>query len=98
MEKKYDYLIVGSGMFGATFARSMMDAGKSVLIIDKRPHLGGNCLRPFQYNNSRPDAFLSSISDRIWAGIVILKRSKALMFTSTARTSSTPMMIEFGSS
>jgi UDP-galactopyranose mutase len=41
--KKYDYLIVGSGMFGATFARHMLDAGKSVLIIDKRSHLGGNC-------------------------------------------------------
>lgn len=43
MNKKYDYLIVGAGMFGATFARIMLDAGKSVLIIDKRPHIGGNC-------------------------------------------------------
>jgi UDP-galactopyranose mutase len=39
----YDYLIVGCGMFGATFARLAADAGKSCLIIDKRDHIGGNC-------------------------------------------------------
>lgn len=43
MEKKYDYLIVGAGMFGTTFARAALDSGKRVLIIDKRPHIGGNC-------------------------------------------------------
>lgn len=39
---KYDYLIVGSGLFGATFAYRVKLAGKKCLIIDKRPHLGGN--------------------------------------------------------
>lgn len=39
----YDYLIVGCGMFGATFARLAADVGKSCLIIDKRDHIGGNC-------------------------------------------------------
>ncbi len=39
---KYDYLIVGSGLFGATFAYEAMQAGKKCLVIDKRPHLGGN--------------------------------------------------------
>lgn len=39
----YDYLIVGAGMFGATFARLAMDAGKRCLVIDKRPHIAGNC-------------------------------------------------------
>jgi UDP-galactopyranose mutase len=39
----YDYLIVGSGLFGITFARLATDAGKSCLIIDKRSHIGGNC-------------------------------------------------------
>ena len=38
----YDYLIVGSGLFGATFAYKARKAGKSCLVIDKRPHLGGN--------------------------------------------------------
>ena len=39
---KYDYLIVGSGLFGATFAYKAHKAGKTCLVIDKRPHLGGN--------------------------------------------------------
>ena len=39
---KYDYLIVGSGLFGATFAYLAKKQGKKCLVIDKRPHLGGN--------------------------------------------------------
>lgn len=42
MYNKYDYLIVGSGLFGATFAFKARQAGKTCLVIDKRPHLGGN--------------------------------------------------------
>ena len=38
----YDYLVVGAGLYGAAFARQVMDAGKSVLVIDKRDHIGGN--------------------------------------------------------
>lgn len=38
----YDYLVVGAGLFGATFARIMTDSGKSCLVIDKREHIGGN--------------------------------------------------------
>ncbi len=40
--QKYDYLIVGSGLFGATFAHLARKQGKRCLVIDKRPHLGGN--------------------------------------------------------
>lgn len=40
--EKYDYLIVGSGLFGATFAYRAKQMGKRCLVIDKRPHLGGN--------------------------------------------------------
>lgn len=40
--KKYDYLIVGSGLFGATFAHFAHQQGKRCLVIDKRPQLGGN--------------------------------------------------------
>lgn len=39
---KYDYLVVGSGLFGATFSRCAKDAGKKVLVVEKRPHIGGN--------------------------------------------------------
>ena len=42
MDIKYDYLIVGSGLYGATFAYKAKQAGRKVLVIDKRPHLGGN--------------------------------------------------------
>ena len=38
----YDYLIVGAGLYGAVFARQAADAGKRVLVIDKRPHIAGN--------------------------------------------------------
>ena len=40
--EKYDYLIVGSGLFGATFAYKAHQLGKRCLVIDKRPHVGGN--------------------------------------------------------
>lgn len=40
--QKYDYLIVGSGLFGVTFAHRATKVGKRCLVIDKRPHLGGN--------------------------------------------------------
>lgn len=39
----YDYLIVGAGLFGSTFAWHARQAGKSVLVVDVRPHVGGNC-------------------------------------------------------
>ena len=40
--KQYDYLIVGAGLFGSTFAYFARKRGKRCLVIDKRPHLGGN--------------------------------------------------------
>jgi UDP-galactopyranose mutase len=48
----YDYLIVGAGLYGATFARLATDAGRKVLVIDKRDHLAGNCF------DSRVDGIL----------------------------------------
>ena len=39
---KYDYLIVGAGLYGAVFAHEAKKAGKSVLVIDKRPNIAGN--------------------------------------------------------
>jgi UDP-galactopyranose mutase len=40
---KYDYLIVGSGLFGSVFAHEMTKVGKKCLIIEKRNHIAGNC-------------------------------------------------------
>lgn len=39
---KYDYLVVGAGLFGAVFAHEATKKGKSVLVVDKRPHIAGN--------------------------------------------------------
>ena len=39
---KYDYLVVGSGLYGAVFAREATDRGKKVLVVDKRPNVAGN--------------------------------------------------------
>lgn len=38
----YDYLIVGSGLFGAVFAHEMKKTGKSCLVLERRDHVGGN--------------------------------------------------------
>lgn len=42
MQKQYDYLIVGSGLFGAIFAHEMTKHGKKCLVIERREHIGGN--------------------------------------------------------
>ena len=42
MNKKYDYLVVGAGLYGAVFAHEAKAAGKSVLVIDRRPNIAGN--------------------------------------------------------
>lgn len=42
MGYQYDYLIVGAGLYGATFAQQMTERGKKCLVIDRRDHIGGN--------------------------------------------------------
>ena len=39
---QYDYLVVGAGLYGAVFAQKAKEAGKKVLVIDKRPNIAGN--------------------------------------------------------
>ena len=40
--KKYDYIIAGSGLFGAVFAHEAVKKGKKVLVLERRGHIGGN--------------------------------------------------------
>ncbi|WP_297979794.1 UDP-galactopyranose mutase [uncultured Methanobrevibacter sp.] len=47
---KYDYLIVGSGLFGSVFAYEMSKKGKKCLVIEKRDHIGGNVYTETQHN------------------------------------------------
>ncbi len=42
MKNTYDYLVVGSGLYGAIFAHEAKAHGKSVLVVDKRPNIAGN--------------------------------------------------------
>lgn len=46
----YDYLIVGSGLFGAIFAYEATKKGKKCLVVERRPHIGGNCYTKEQNN------------------------------------------------
>lgn len=43
MKEHYDILLVGAGLFNATLAYNFVKQGKSVLVIDKRNHIAGNC-------------------------------------------------------
>jgi len=70
------YLVVGAGLFGSVFARCMADAGQTVLLIDRRRHIGGNCYSEkhhgievhkygphiFHTNNSEVWAFVNRFS------------------------------------
>jgi UDP-galactopyranose mutase len=66
-----DYLIVGSGLTGAVIARTLADAGREVLVVDRRPHLGGNV-----HDHSHPSGirihtygphYFRTSSEEIWA-------------------------------
>ena len=67
--KKYDYLIVGAGLFGATFAYEMSKRGKKCLVIDRRNHIGGNiyCEKINDINVHKYGAHIFHTSDKeIW--------------------------------
>ncbi len=66
---RYDFLIVGCGMFGATFAQQASERGKKVLVIEKRPHIGGNCytenVEDIEVHKYGPHIFHTN-SDKVW--------------------------------
>ena len=69
MSDSYDYLIVGAGLFGATFAHLARKRGKRCLVIDKRPHAGGNiyCEEIEGINVHKYGAHIFHTSDReVW--------------------------------
>lgn len=68
-EKEYDYVIVGAGLFGATFAHLAKQRGKRCLVIDKRYHLGGNiyCEETEGINVHKYGAHIFHTSDKsVW--------------------------------
>ena len=67
--KKYDYLIVGAGLFGAVFAHEMNKKGKKCLVIDRRNHIGGNiyCEKINGINVHKYGAHIFHTSDKeVW--------------------------------
>lgn len=65
----YDFLIVGAGFFGATLARRLTSAGRSCLVIDRRPHVAGNCyteLRAGTLVHVYGPHYFHTNSDRVW--------------------------------
>jgi len=65
----YDYLIVGSGLFGSIFARELTNVGKKVLVIEKRDHIGGNCYteKNLEINVHKYGAHIFHTSDKeVW--------------------------------
>jgi UDP-galactopyranose mutase len=67
--KKYDYLIVGAGLFGSVCAKELTDKGFSCLVIDKRNHIGGNCytekIEGINVHKYGPHIFHTS-NERVW--------------------------------
>lgn len=67
--KRYDYLIVGAGLFGSTFARCAVDRGKKCLVLDKRSHIAGNLyserIAGINVHKYGPHIFHTS-STRVW--------------------------------
>ena len=65
----YDYVIVGSGLFGSIFARQMTDVGARCIVIDRRSHIGGNCytrnVGGIHVHEYGPHIFHTD-SDKIW--------------------------------
>ncbi len=67
---RYDYLVVGAGLFGSVFAHEMHKRGKRVLVIDARTHIGGNCytekVAGINVHKYGPHIFHTN-DERIWA-------------------------------
>ncbi|HPI20819.1 MAG TPA: NAD(P)-binding protein, partial [Candidatus Kapabacteria bacterium] len=69
MKKEYDYLIVGSGLFGSVFAYEATKKGKKCLVIDKRSHTGGNiyCEKIEEINVHKYGAHIFHTNDKeLW--------------------------------
>jgi UDP-galactopyranose mutase len=68
--KKYDFLIVGAGLFGSVFARQMSEKGKNCLVIDKRNHVAGNIyskeIEGIQVHMYGPHIFHTD-NEKVWA-------------------------------
>ena len=65
--ERYDYLIVGAGLFGCVFAYEAKKAGKKCLVIDKRPHIAGNI-----FMKNKEDVYKRQILGLVVGGIHVV--------------------------
>lgn len=84
----HDFLVVGAGLTGATIARRLADAGRRVIVVERRPHVGGNCADAvhecgLRYHLHGPHYFRTS-SDRIWS--FVRRFARFLPFEATIKT------------
>jgi UDP-galactopyranose mutase len=72
MKNKYDFLIVGAGLYGSVCARQLTDKGYKCFVIDKRDHIGGNCysekIENINVHKYGPHVFHTD-NDKIWSYI-----------------------------
>ena len=71
---KYDYLIVGSGLFGSVFAYEMTKRGKKCLVIEKRDHIGGNVYTELEFACEES----GDLSQPLEAGLLTMDRVKLM--------------------
>ena len=80
---KYDYLIVGSGLFGSVFAYEMTKKGKKCLVIEKRPHIGGNVYTEEEHNINVHKYGVHYIPHRQWGNMNYINQFADLTVTQT---------------
>lgn len=70
MYEPFDYVVVGAGLFGAAFSRLAAEAGRRSLVVDRRPHVAGNCftesVRGIEVHRHGPHIFHTN-DERVWA-------------------------------
>ena len=67
---QYDFVVVGCGIFGSVFAQQMAARGKKILVIEKRPHIGGNCytenIEGIEVHKYGPHIFYTN-DEKVWS-------------------------------
>jgi UDP-galactopyranose mutase len=84
----YDYLIVGAGLYGATFARRAFERGAHCLVIDKRPHIAGNCYDVDGNHRYGPHIFHTS-SEKVWGFVNRFAEWRPFHYTVKAQANGT---------
>jgi UDP-galactopyranose mutase len=95
---RYDFLIVGAGLYGSVFANQATKAGKTCLVIDKRSHIGGNCytekIEGINVHKYGPHIFHTS-NEKIWKFVNRLVEFKQFTYQPVANYKNTLYTLPF---